>query len=269
MPSVNTGKYKIKAIKVYKEHVTLSFLKREKMQISKEAYLSSYLYEGKILSQKEIDKLLEITSLSKLLNYAISLISKKRYSEKKMFEKLKDKEDDKTAIRGVIDKLKEKDLINDQTYMNDLVEWDNERKFGKNKIIKHLKEKGIPDALIAKAHFNSGNELKKAKAILPKLDKKYARYAYESKKKHIFNALISQGYDLEIAKQVTNDAKKDQPKKELEKLKNDFLKIKRRYANKYEGYELRKRVYAALVNKGYRHNEIKTVLGDINDENDF
>ena len=269
MPSVNTGKYKIKSIKVYKEHVTLSFLKREKLQISKEAYLSSYLYEGKSLSQKEIDKLVEITALTKLLNYAISLISKKRYSEKKMYEKLKAKEEDKASIISVINKLKEKDLINDQTYMMDLIEWDNERKFGKNKTIKHLKEKGIPDVLISKVHFNTANELKKAKAILPKLEKKYARYAYESKKKHIFNALINQGYEIEVAKQVANDAKKDKPKKELEKLENDYVKIKHRYENKYEGYELRKRIYAALVNKGYCHQEIKTVLEDINDENDF
>ena len=269
MPSASTGKHKIKAIKVYKDHVTLSFLKRDKLQISKEAYLSSYLYEGKLLSNKEITNLLEITALSKLLNYAVSLVGKKRYSEKKMYEKLKAKENDSSAIKSVISKLKEKNLLNDTDYMMDLIEFDNERKFGKNKIAKHLKEKGIPDSLIIKVHFNQTNELKKAKSVLPKLDKKYARYAYESKKKHIFNALINQGFEIDIAKQVINETKKDQPKKELEKLKNDFYKIKRRYENKYEGYELKKRIYAALVNKGYQHKEIKTVLEDIDYENDF
>ena len=77
MPSVSTGKYLIKSIKVYKDHVTLSFAKREKVQISKEAYLSSYLYEGKSISKKEIDKLLVITALSTLLKYALNLISKR------------------------------------------------------------------------------------------------------------------------------------------------------------------------------------------------
>ena len=98
MPSANTGKYVIKSIKVYKDHVTLSFLKRDKIQISKEAYLSSYLYEGKAISKKEIDKLLEITASSVLLNYALSLISKRHYSEKKLVEKLKAKDNNKTAI---------------------------------------------------------------------------------------------------------------------------------------------------------------------------
>ena len=269
MPSANAGKYVIKSIKVYKDHVTLSFLKRDKLQISKEAYLSSYLYEGKSVSQKEIDRLEEISALSKLLNYALSLISKKHYSERKMYEKLKAKEDNKKAIWAVINKLKETDLLDDRAYMEDLIDWDNERLFGKNKIIKHLKDKGIQDDLVAKARFSSSNELKKAKALLPKLDKKYARYAYEIKKKHIYSALISQGYDIEIARQVIGDTKKDAPKKEKEKLKSDYLKIKRRYESKYEGYELRKRIYAALANKGYKSGEIRMVLEDYDNENGF
>ena len=52
MPSANTGKYLIKSIKTYKDHVTLTFVKREKIQISKEAYLSTYLYQGKSISNK-------------------------------------------------------------------------------------------------------------------------------------------------------------------------------------------------------------------------
>ena len=153
--------------------------------------------------------------------------------------------------------------------MEDLIAWDDERKFGKNKTIKHLRDQGIPDNLIAKAKFPSSSELKKAKALLPKLEKKYAKYTYESKKKHIFNALISQGYEIDVIKQVVDATKKDKPKAEKEKLTNDFLKIKRRYENKYEGYELKKRIYAALVNKGYKHSEIKAVLEDVDYENDF
>ena len=266
MPSVSSGKYQIKSIKVYKDHVTLSFLKHARLQISKEAYLSSYLYEGKSISEKEINKLEEITSSSKLLAYALSLVNKRRYSERKMYDKLKAKENDKKTIYAVISKLKGNGLINDEMLMMDLVNWDNQRNLGKNKIIKHLKDQGIPDNIIAKAIFPSSNELKKAKALLPKLDKKYSRYAYEIKKKHIYSALISQGYDMDIARQVIGDTKKDQPKKEKEKLVNDYQKIKRRYMNKYEGYELKKRIYAALMNKGYKSNEIKTVLEDMDYE---
>ena len=113
MRSENTGKNIIKAIKVSKDHVTLSFAKREKLQISKEAYLSSYLYIGKKLSNNEIDKLNEITALSSLLKYATSLLNKRRYSERKLYEKLIAKEEDKKAVRAVINKLKLMTLIDD------------------------------------------------------------------------------------------------------------------------------------------------------------
>ena len=269
MPSANTGKLTIKSIKIAQNHVTLSFIKHEKVQISKEAYLSIYLYEGKQISKKEIDKLLEITAFSTLLNYAFSLISKRHYSEKKMVEKLKAKEDNYAAIKAVINKLKENDLLNDKEYMSDLIAWDDERLFGKNKIIKHLKDQGIQDELIAKVHFSPSNELKKAKGLIPKLEKKYSRYGFENKKQHVYQALLAQGYDYDIAKSATQLVKEDKPKLEKEKLINDFKKIKRRYENKYEGYQLKQKIYAALVSKGYKHTDIKKVLEDYTYENDF
>ena len=269
MPSANAGKKLIKSIKVYQDHVTLTFPKNEKLKISKEAYLSSYLYQGKEISNKELTKLKDITALSTLLEYAMSLLSKRHYSEKKMYEKLYKKEANKQAAISVINKLKENDLLDDKAFMEDLIAWDDERNFGKNKTIKHLKEQGIPDTLISKAHFSHSNELKKAKGLIPKLERKYSRYGYENKKKHIYQALLVQGFDYDVAKEALNNVKKDSPKEEQSKLLNDFKKIQKRYLHKYEGYELKKRINAALINKGYRYNEIKTVLEDIDYENDF
>ena len=108
MPSGNTGnKYIIKSLKIYHDHVTLAFFSRkEQLKISKEAYLSSYLYEGKTISKKELQKLKDLTALSTLLTYALSLVSKRHYSEFKIREKLKKKDNNYTAINEVINKLK-------------------------------------------------------------------------------------------------------------------------------------------------------------------
>ena len=269
MPSVNSGKKVIKSIKVYKDHVTLSFVKKETLKISKEAYLSSYLYEGKSISNKEISKLKELTALSTLLNYAMNLISKRHYSERKMYEKLYKKEANKAAAMSVISKLKENDLLDDKAYMEDLIAWDDERGFGKNKTIKHLKEQGIPDSLIAKAHFSQSNELKKAKGLVPKLDRKYARYAFNNKKKHVYQALLSQGFDYEVAKEAVELVKGDSPRLEKEKLINDYKKVLKRLENKYEGYQLKQKIYSALLTKGYKGKDIRLVLEEYNYENDF
>ena len=201
MPSESTGKkYTIKSIKYNKDNVTLTFIKHERVQISKDAYLSTYLYEGKGLSKKEIDKLIELSAYAELSNYALKLLNKRRYSEKAFYEKLKAKDNNKEIINAIIKKYKKNGLLDDKSFMEDLIAWDDERLFGKNKILKHLKDEGIPEALISKVHFSSSNELKKAKGLLPKLDKKYAKYAYQSKKRHIFDALINQGYEIDVAK---------------------------------------------------------------------
>ena len=269
MPSVNSGKKVVKSIKAYKDHVTLTFAKHETLKISKEAYLSSYIYVNKSLSNKEIAKLNELTALSALLNYAMGLISKRHYSERKMYEKLIKKENNKASAMSVISKLKENDLLDDKAYMEDLIAWDEERGFGKNKIIKHLKDQGIADATISKAHFSQSNELKKAKGLVPKLERKYIRYTFNNKKKHVYQALLGQGFDYEVAKEAVELVKGDSPRLEKEKLINDYKKVLRRLENKYEGYQLKQKIYSALLNKGYKGKDIRLVLEEYNYENDF
>ena len=268
MPSANTGSRKIKNIRICKDHVSLTFFKGTKIKISKEAFVSSYLYESKSLSQKEIDKLLEITAMSALLEYAIQLASKKRFSEKAMFEKLMRKENNFCASKNVINKLKEKGLLDDKAYMEDLIAYYNERNLGKAKIIKHLKDKGVPDSLIEKVSFSEITERKKAKALLPKYENKYAKYGFENKKKHIYQALLTQGFSSHVAIEIVEETKRGTTKIEKDILKKEYQKIKKRYEKKYRGYELKQKIYAALVLKGYRYQEIQTVMEDLVNEND-
>ena len=199
----------------------------------------------------------------------MSLISKRHYSEWKMYEKLIKKEPNKAAAMQVINKLKENDLLDDKAYMEDLIAWDDERGFGKNKTIKHLKDQGIPDNLISKAHFSRFNELKKAKGLVPKLDRKYSRYAFNNKKNHVYQALLAQGFDHEVAREALELVRSDSPRLEKEKLINDYKKVYKRLESKYECYQLRQKIYSALLAKGYKGKDIKLVLEEYNYENDF
>ena len=263
MPSANTGRMIVKSIKVYQDHVTLSFVrKKEKLKISKEAYLSTYIYEGKTLTKKELEKIKEIDALSTLLNYALSLLNKRRYSEKKLQDKLYKKEKNKQSVLAVIAHLKERELLDDQAFMLELIAYDDQRLFGQKKIIKHLKEQGIPESLINKARFSRSNELKKAKGLIPKLEKKYSRYAFNNMKKHVYQALLAQGFDYDVALEAIELLKAPNLKEENKKLMSDYQKIKSRYECKYEGYQLKQKIYAALINKGYKSSEIRKVLED-------
>ena len=48
----------------------------------------------------------------------------------------------------------------------------------------------------------------------------------------------------------------------------DYNKAKQRYARKYRGYELKKRVVGSLLSKGYDYEDIKELTEEDSYEND-
>lgn len=268
MPSAKSGKHTIKNIKVNQKHITITFFKSEKIQISPEAYLSSYLYKGKTLSEDDINKLQAITSSSALLSYVLNLVSRRPYSEKEIIDKLKRKEAGDETISQIISKLKANNLINDELFAQNLVYFDRNRNLGKNKIIRHLKEKGINEGIINNLDFPEEEELEQARLLVPKLAIKYVSLAFENQKRHLCQALVARGYSLDIARQAINFLESEPKENELAKLKEDYDKITKRFARKYKGYELKQKIYRALVNKGYQYQDIKQVMEDIQYEND-
>ena len=266
MPRGKSGKV-IKKIKVNKKAVALTFSNGEKLEISEEAYISSYLYVGKELGQKDIDKLEKITSVKKLSNYAMTLLSKGHYTEWRMREKLYAKGGDKQSVDYIITKLKELDLLNDKEFIEDFLGYGEERLWGKNKIKQELLKKGIFAEEIEKIRFNSNLEKKKAVALIPSLEKKYAKYSYQQKRQHIYAALISRGFDHETANYALSKVSGKDEKDEKKKMKEDFKKIYARFSKKYEGRELKERVYRSLISKGYKYGDISELLGGM--DNDF
>ena len=263
MPKEKTGKV-IKRIKINKKNVSIYFIDGERLSISQEAYISSYLYVGKEMSKKDIDKLDQITSTKKLTEYALSLLSKKHYTEWKMREKLYAKEASKEDVDYIIKKLKDIDLINDAAYVQDYLGYAEERGYGKNKIKQELLKKGIFEEEIDKIHFSEISEKKKALSLLPSLEKKYAKYSYEQKKQHIYGALISRGYSVDVALSTLNNVSKINEKDEQKKIKVDYQKTYQKYKSKYEGRELNDKVFQALRRKGYRVSDIKREMGGNN-----
>ena len=268
MPSKSSGKTILK-IKVNKKDVVITFVDRSKERLSLEVLANFYLYEGKTLTNKELSEMKKMSETSKLLKYAMSLLSKGHYSEWKMREKLYNKEASKSDVDNVIKILKKNDLLNDQMLALDWVEYGNERNIGKNKIIQELSSKGVFDDIIAKCKFPYPLEKKKALNNLPKLEKRYAKYPYEQKKQHIYKALLSLGFDNDIALDTISRVSEPKQKEELSKLDKDFDKVYIHQKRKYEGYELKNKVITSLRSKGYKMKDILYMWEKKYGENDF
>lgn len=269
MPSENAGKI-IKKIKVNKKNIVITFEDKTKLDITHEAYTLAYLYEGKELDKKTIKELKEVSESSKHLTYCMNLFKKGHYSEYAIREKLYKREATKPQVDKVIQILKNASLIDDAMLAYDLYEWENEKLHGKNKIIKVLYDKGIFEKEINKLTFPRSKELQKAKANLPRLEKKYDKLSYENKKQHIYASLISLGFDNDIAMETLNKIKPSNDKEENKKLEIDFAKAYKRLRNKYEGRELKEKIIATLRNKGYRFGSILKMWEENSyDQNDF
>jgi 1,2-diacylglycerol 3-alpha-glucosyltransferase len=251
---------KITKIKILKNKVNISFDNANKLSIDKEVFTNFYLYEGKELSKEEYKSILELNDTNKLLQYALKLRSKSIYSEYKLREKLYSKEASKRSVDKVIKILKGYDLIDDKAYASDLVEYYNSLNYGENKIKTKLAEKGIFKEIVDKMKFPISIEKKKANNLLPKLEKKYDKYNASSRKSHIYNAYILEGYSKDLASEMMSKIKSPNQKDELDKLKKDYLKTKSRLERKYKGKELKQKILSSLLTKGYKMNDILKVL---------
>ena len=251
---------KITKIKKLKNKVNVSLDNGSKLSIDNEVFTNFYLYEGKELSKEEYKKIVEFNNSSKLLTYALKLRSKALYSEYKMREKLYAKEASKKSVDKVIKILKSYDLIDDKAYASDLVEYYNSLNYGENKIKTKLSDKGIFKEQIDKLRFPISVEKRKANNLLPKLERKYSKYNASQKKQHIYNVYLQEGFSGDIASEMVSKIKEPNQKDELTKLKADYQKTKVRLERKYKGKELRQKVLASLLSKGYKMNDILKIL---------
>lgn len=259
VPSVNTGK-KITSIKYRKEVVVVKFSDQSKLEIPHDIYTSYYLYENKVLSEDKIDEITLKINTYKLLKYARNLLIKHAYTEKKIREKLYAKEATKAEVDEVIKQLKSARLIDDKSYVEEYVNVATKQGLGKNKIIAKLKEKGIFSENFTGLYFSDEEELKRARGWIKKLEKRYMKYPYNSRKQHIISALVNQGFDIDIASEATSEMSKIDEKYEYELIKIEFKKVYEKYKSKYEGYELRNKIYSSLISKGYMNRDVIKIL---------
>lgn len=246
----------IKKIKILKDKVKVHLDNNEVLELDKNIYPNFYLYPGKDLSKKELNKIKESNGTASLMEYALKIRQKSLYSEYKMREKLYDKGGNKEQVDYVIKVLKSNDLIDDKAFIEEHIEYYNSLNYGKNKIISKLVDKGIFMERLEKISFPITIERRKANNQLPKLEKKYAKLNDSQKKQHIYNALLSLGFDIDIAKEVVEKIKSSSIKEENDKLEKDFNKVYERLKKKYSKKELKPKLINYLASKGYKINDI-------------
>ena len=112
--------------------------------------LTLSLKEGNVLSDAEYKDILNSLDESKCQDYANGLISAKMYTEKKLRQKLKDRNFSDDTINIVVLRLKEYGYIDDVVYAEMFVN-EVKQKYGTYKIRQKLFERGVPIEVIEEA----------------------------------------------------------------------------------------------------------------------
>ena len=153
---------------------------------------------GQELSEESLGKIRETVLFSRAKDYALKLISARRYTRAGMTKKLEDREIDRQTIEKTLAFLEEYRYIDDYEYtrcfVNDSIHI---KKHGKFKIRNALKEKGVPADIIERVLGEYNLEEMEQGHILELARKRLAgNFEYKNVMK-VKRYLVSRGYSFE------------------------------------------------------------------------
>lgn len=265
------NKRKITSIKITNNFVELKFNDQSKLKISEDAY-----FEHKFKANMEIDDkmLMLIKQLSNFHNGYLSALNKIKYKDRSEYEIRNHLYDDfkllKNEVDEIVEKLKRYDFINDDRFSKDLIESNHLKLNGYNKI----------KSLLVNAKINS-DRIEKYLVydfdVELELALQYANIAIKGiRNKNKFQTenslrqkLMYRGFKNDIISTVIAELNIDVAEdEEIKLIKKDYEKSLLRYKRKYEGYELRQRLFTYLQGRGYEYEMINDILNEMenNDE---
>ena len=259
--------YKITKIKESNNYIVLYLDNYEKLYVSIEAYFKHNLANLKGFDNKTYELLKKEENLILGYNAVLKKLSVKDHSIKQIkdFLYLKRKLNS-DEVNKIIDKLIQYNLLDDEKYCIERINYLNEQLFSIKQIKNKLKNEGISNELIEKYIVSDSNkEYEKVNKLVNKYLNTIKNKSLNAKKQLILNKVVNLGFNYDDVKMAIDnlDIKVDN---EYELLKKEYLKIKNKYQRKYESYDLKYRISGYLMNKGFKLEDINKVMEEENEE---
>ena len=201
----------------------------------------------------------KIDEVDKLFNIAIKRIIVRDYSPAKLKQYLLKKSKNKKAVDEVIKKLKRYQLLNEDVFIERIIEYCDVKHYGYNRIIKMLNDRQVSKDKIAKLNKDESREAKEVIEQTKRLVKRHKKKNTANLKRNVYSALIRYGFDENIAS-LESTKVFNSPVNELNMLKLDYSKLVSSYSRKFKGKELKDKITKSLLSKGYRFNDIQHVI---------
>jgi SOS response regulatory protein OraA/RecX len=259
VPYANTGKI-IESITTKRKQIIIAFLSGENLALSPDQFTQGYYYVGKVISPKEFEQIYLASQTQPFIDYGFRLLSKGRYTEYQIREKLYHRKAIKPQVEEVINRLKQAHLIDDQTLMKDWVHHFQQRGYGERVIKEKLFEKKFSNELIQKLTLDASIEDEKIDQLTLQFNQKYSRSSYRLKIETIKKRLLERGYELKRITQSLLKLPQEDATLELVNLGEDLKKGKRLYKRRFSGVQLQEKLINFLLRKGYNYSIIKRLL---------
>ncbi len=262
---------KITSVKITNNYITINFDDQSKLRISDDTYFEMKLKANKELNDQEYSFLKNESNVHEAYMSALNKIKYKDRSEYTIRNLLYDDFNlIKPEVDGIIHKLKRYDFINDDRYTKDLIENSHLKYYGYNKIKSDL----VADKI---------NSERIEKFLIDDFQKEYERaLEYANKTVHTIRnknqfqienslrqKLLYRGYKNNVVNAVVSEIHIEVDfEKEEKLLEKDYEKVLRRYSKRYEGYDLRVRLFNYLRSKGYDYEQINNLLDEMEKSNE-
>ncbi len=259
--------YKISKIKESNNYIVLYLDNNEKLYVSIEAYFKHNLANLKGFDNKTYELLKKEENLILGYNAVLKKLSIKDHSIKQIkdFLYLKRKLNS-DEVNKIIDKLIQYNLLDDEKYCIERINYLNEQLFSIKQIKNKLKNEGISNELIEKYIVSDSNkEYEKVNKLVNKYLNTIKNKSLNAKKQLILNKVVNLGFNYDDVKMAI-DSLNIKVDNEYELLKKEYLKIKNKYQRKYESYDLKYRISGYLMNKGFKLEDINKVMEEENEE---
>jgi len=238
-----------------------------KVAVSMESYVKKGLRRLSMVDQKIFDELLEDEKVVLAYQSCIRKISMKDRTRKEMYDYLTQKTElNIKQINALIEHLEDRKYIDDARYANSAVSNLSSLLQGKQRIIRTLKQKGIPHDLIDAAlqMDNEETEIKNALRYAEKIMPGIKDISLKMKQQKISIKLLTQGYDYSVIDIVMKSLNfSEDERNQLSNCQKATAKAVKRYAAKYSGNALRNHVFDYLTQKGFEVDDINAVFSEM------
>lgn len=240
--------------------------------ITVEQYVQGHYRREQMLTKEERLRLASLSDYTAAMQRCLRKLAVKDRTEKEMRDFLaEDGVLSEEQIEALIGQLKEKGYINDAQYMEMQIERMRRMRYGRQRIVHVLEEKGIPKEMVEERleRESHGREVARGVEWAQRQASAIRGKSVKAKKSAIRRRLASQGYESATIDEILArmDFSQDE-EKEPELLEKTAHEAYERFKKKYAGPKLRNSTFRFLISRGFGYDDVYQAMTRIKEEED-